>query len=66
MGYIRTRPTQKDIDNSFFALDVMSGKKTKESDYEAYTLGKQKLYKECTSLVKYDMKLAKLIVECNL
>ena len=65
------RTTQKEIDLSFLALDVLSGRADEqltlddEPDYERYSQGKKKLYEECASRAEYDEKLKILITECG-
>ena len=66
MIYIRNLTTPSDVQNSLHALDVLSGKKTKEPDYQGYTDGKRILYAECRSLEEYDAKRARLAEECGL
>ena len=69
MAYIRTKPTQKEVDDSFTALDILSGRKQPEqvtlADYEAYRADKLKLEGMALTEREYDRKIKAIAARHN-
>ena len=66
MNYTKYKPTQKEVAFSLYALDIMSGRRTRQPDYEAYRLGRRAIDEMVIPLPERDARMKELAERCGM